>query len=118
MILTGKGFYTVNNTKYTLQGGDAFFIRPMESHFYQADSKNPWEYAWVGFGGYEAETVLEETVFSKSSVYYGKNENEDMIHKIKDLVAVYRKKRIKLAYPKWKIDGTVGRNESRKGRKI
>lgn len=92
VILTGKGFYTVNNTKYTLQGGDAFFIRPMESHFYQADSKNPWEYAWVGFGGYEAETVLEETVFSKSSVYYGKNENEDMIHKIKDLVAVYEKK--------------------------
>lgn len=71
VILGGKGSYTTGGVRYTLKAGDAFFIRPMESHFYQADREDPWEYAWVGFGGYEAETVLEETFFSKSPVYMG-----------------------------------------------
>lgn len=92
VIITGGGFYTTGGVTYRLHGGDAFFIRPMESHFYQADQKHPWEYAWVGFGGYEAETMLAETVFSHSPVYLSGDEKVKLIQGIKELVALYEKK--------------------------
>lgn len=92
VILTGGGAYTTGGKTYTLHGGDAFFIRPMESHFYQADQKNPWEYAWVGFGGYEAETMLAETVFSHNPIYRCADGEGNLISKVKELVTIYEKK--------------------------
>ena len=50
-ILSGKGRYHVNGDAYHLQAGDAFLIYPGETTVYEADEKNPWEYAWIGFGG-------------------------------------------------------------------
>ena len=37
VVLNGKGRYTAGGKTYLLTGGDAFFIRPMDSHYYQAD---------------------------------------------------------------------------------
>ena len=75
-----------------LTGGDAFFIRPMDSHYYQADRENPWEYAWVGFGGYEVETILEETVFARSPVYIGDGGDSEIGPIITKLVKLYEQK--------------------------
>lgn len=92
VILKGKGSYTAAGRTYFLEEGDAFFIRPMESHLYQADKKCPWEYAWVGFGGYEAETILEETVFARSPVYTGAGGEDQIRRIITKLVEQYEKK--------------------------
>ena len=38
------------------------FILPKEKvTFYQADSKHPWTYLWVGFSGSKAESILNKT---------------------------------------------------------
>ena len=36
---------------------------------YQADEKDPWEYAWVGFTGSDAKLILQATDFSQESPY-------------------------------------------------
>ena len=92
VVLTGKGRYTAGGKTYLLTGGDAFFIRPMDSHYYQADRENPWEYAWVGFGGYEVETILEETVFARSPVYIGDGGDSEIGPIITKLVKLYEQK--------------------------
>ena len=92
VVLNGKGRYTAGGKTYLLTGGDAFFIRPMDSHYYQADRENPWEYAWVGFGGYEVETILEETVFARSPVYIGDGGDSEIGPIITKLVKLYEQK--------------------------
>ncbi|AWB43663.1 AraC family transcriptional regulator [Paenibacillus sp. CAA11] len=51
IIISGKGYYSINNTKYFLKEGEGFMIPPNVSTFYQADEKNPWSYIWMGIGG-------------------------------------------------------------------
>ena len=51
VVLHGKGEFFYQEKKYELSAGDAFLIEPMQTHYYQADKEEPWEYAWVGFDG-------------------------------------------------------------------
>ena len=70
VVLDGKGIYKRNGETYHLKAGDAFLISPMESTYYQADEKEPWRYAWVGFDGMSAKDLLERTCFRNSCVYF------------------------------------------------
>ena len=47
VVLHGKGEFFYQEKKYELSAGDAFLIEPMQTHYYQADKEDPWEYAWV-----------------------------------------------------------------------
>lgn len=80
VILEGRGSYHKDGTAYDLRKGDAFLIPPMESSYYQADTENPWSYAWVGFDGKNCKELLSQTVFSDSFVFLNKNpENTDRL---------------------------------------
>ncbi|MCR2022916.1 AraC family transcriptional regulator, partial [Blautia pseudococcoides] len=70
VVLDGKGVYKRNGETYHLKAGDAFLISPMESTYYQADTKEPWRYAWVGFDGMSVEDLLKRTCFGNSCVYF------------------------------------------------
>ena len=48
-IFSGTGVLRANGTVYELSEGDIFIIHPGEVTKYQADSAQPWEYAWLGF---------------------------------------------------------------------
>jgi len=48
-VLDGCGEYIVNGHSYTAKKGDAFMIRPYETHLLRADNETPWEYVWIGF---------------------------------------------------------------------
>ena len=50
-ILSGNGYYKVNQKTYRLGKGDAFLICPDELIYYEADKKNPWTYTWICFNG-------------------------------------------------------------------
>ncbi len=50
-IEKGTGVFKNEHSEYRLKAGDAFLIRPGEVTTYIADSKNPWEYIWIGFTG-------------------------------------------------------------------
>lgn len=67
-VLSGEGIFRYKNNTFHLKEGDAFLISPMESVFYQADNENPWEYAWVGFDGQNAEEIMEQTCFSQACI--------------------------------------------------
>ena len=61
---SGKGYYKIKNTTFTLQAGDSFLVYPNTEVLYFADESDPWEYAWVGFTGSDASMILKATDFS------------------------------------------------------
>jgi AraC-like DNA-binding protein len=63
-IISGKGTYQVNGQSYALSAGDCFLVYPNTEVIYQADTEDPWEYAWVGFAGSDAAMILRATDFS------------------------------------------------------
>lgn len=66
--LSGKGEYHVNNKIYHVEAGDAFLIMPHVVTYYQADEKDPWTYAWVGFDGKKAKLYLERCHLDKHNL--------------------------------------------------
>lgn len=64
-ILSGKGVYRVDGREYALGAGDLFIVYPGVPIKYWADAENPWEYAWVGFNGSEADYLLRRTGLSR-----------------------------------------------------
>lgn len=48
-VVSGFGKFERESRTYRLGPGDIFVIPPMLETYYQADSKNPWHYIWIGF---------------------------------------------------------------------
>ena len=69
IVLNGKGKFDYQNQTWNLKAGDAFLIDPMQTHHYQADMNEPWEYAWVGFDGSAVDEFLSGTTLAASPVY-------------------------------------------------
>lgn len=64
-VISGSGYYEVNAKRYHLSAGDTFILYPDTEVKYYADLENPWEYAWVGFAGTDAASLIRATDFSK-----------------------------------------------------
>ena len=65
-IFSGKGFFSTNSNIYTLSAGQMFLITPGESVTYGSDAADPWYYAWIGFSGIRADTIIRQCGFSNS----------------------------------------------------
>ena len=64
-IFSGKGFYSMKNGNiFTLSAGQMFLIRPGEPVTYGSDAIDPWHYAWIGFTGIRADTIMRQCGFS------------------------------------------------------
>lgn len=72
-ILDGEGTYYENGREYKLGVGDGFLINPGTTTYYIADEKNPWEYCWIGFDGYEVKTILKNCGLQDSNVIFHVN---------------------------------------------
>lgn len=68
-IIAGCGYYKLKNKTYELHAGDAFLVYPNQEVTYYADVSDPWEYAWVGFNGSDALSILNATDFTKEKPY-------------------------------------------------
>ncbi|MCI8938658.1 MAG: AraC family transcriptional regulator [Dorea sp.] len=64
-IIRGCGYYRVGGREYRLKAGDTFLLFPQVESSYQADREEPWEYAWVGFAGNDAYSMITNTDFSR-----------------------------------------------------
>ena len=57
-IISGKGYYEIDQKRYELKAGDIFAAFPGVPITYYAHSTDPWEYCWAGFNGSDALTIL------------------------------------------------------------
>lgn len=80
-IISGKGYYKVNQETYTLYAGDTFLVYPNTEVLYYADENAPWEYAWVGFTGSDASMILQATDFSPQQPFIRDTPKGDAIHR-------------------------------------
>ncbi len=89
VVLEGKGIYRRNSHIYEMKKGDAFLIIPGDKCYYRADDEEPWEYAWIGFDGYEVPGILKDCrLTSENPVFHGGVE-EEWLSIIKELVDNY-----------------------------
>lgn len=68
-ILSGSGCYCTGNVSKHLEEGDTFILYPGVELRYQADADKPWEYAWAGFMGADAASLIRNTEFSRETPY-------------------------------------------------
>lgn len=68
-IISGTGYYSVNGETHKLLAGDTFILYPDTEVKYYADTEKPWEYAWVGFMGTDAATIIRSTDFTKEKPF-------------------------------------------------
>ena len=79
-VIRGKGRYRYGREEYTLGAGDAFLVYPNTVISYEADAKDPWEYAWVGFNGSDAAIILEATDFTREEPVICHVKSGEQIH--------------------------------------
>lgn len=63
-VVRGQGVLLCGQRRYPLRAGDTFLAYPNTVVHYCAGKREPWEYLWVGFGGRDAERILEQTGLS------------------------------------------------------
>ncbi|HWT73207.1 MAG TPA: AraC family transcriptional regulator [Mobilitalea sp.] len=88
-ILHGQGNYYVNGSTYHLQGGQGFLIYPGITTFYAADDQDPWEYCWIGFDGYEVNSILQNCDLSQTSLIFTDHNNSSLWEDFMALINVY-----------------------------
>ncbi len=67
-IISGEGYYEVDEQKYFLKQGDVFAIYPEDLVTYYADPENPWEFCWIIFGGKHAHIYYNNGGISHSGL--------------------------------------------------
>jgi AraC-like DNA-binding protein len=87
-ILNGQGSYFENGREHRLCTGDGFLITPGKTTYYIADSKNPWEYCWIGFDGYEVKTILDNCGFSETNLIFHLDD-DDLRESLLDLNQIF-----------------------------
>lgn len=50
-VVSGKGTVLIEDKEYNVKCGEVFLLPPDKNVYYYADSKEPWEYIWIGFTG-------------------------------------------------------------------
>lgn len=63
-VISGQGTLRCNQQTYPVKAGQLFLTYPSEVASYQADSKEPWQYCWVGFNGTDARRLVKLAGFS------------------------------------------------------
>lgn len=56
-VVSGKGALYCDGRSWPVGPGQGFLILPGEETYYQADDREPWHYAWVGYRGGQARSI-------------------------------------------------------------
>lgn len=48
-VVSGFGIFRIGDNEYKIRPGEIFIIPPYIETYYEADSKDPWDYIWIGF---------------------------------------------------------------------
>lgn len=69
LVLKGRGRLVVDGRQFDIGKGQGFIIKPDEVAFYQSDGTAPWTYAWVGFNGEKALSLLQNANLAGTVVF-------------------------------------------------
>lgn len=80
-VLSGSGFYSTDdsNNTWPLSAGQMFVIYPNEHVTYGSSKHDPLSYAWIGFRGMRAETLLKQCNFSKGKRILPSPDSSDIL---------------------------------------
>lgn len=92
VVLKGKGIYRTGEETFTIGEGEAFLIKPREITYYEADEKDPWEYGWVAFSGYEAERLLQEYRQDEKGYIYHFGSNDGWRSILNHLISAFEQR--------------------------
>lgn len=82
-VISGTGVFYCGPNKITVKKGQIFVIFPNTIAKYQADSKNPWHYTWVEFGGDEVKDVFSKLGITILNPVFTCNNGNDIVETIR-----------------------------------
>ncbi|MDO4620880.1 MAG: helix-turn-helix domain-containing protein [Lachnospiraceae bacterium] len=85
-ILSGSGFYTANGNTHILTAGQMFLIHPSEEITYGSDPVDPWSYAWIGFNGVRATSLVSQFGFTKEKLVLPAPDQNVILDKINSML--------------------------------
>ncbi len=59
-VKKGSGILQIGNKTYKVVSGECFLIFPHQIAYYESSTDNPWEYYWIGFIGFSAQSFIEQ----------------------------------------------------------
>lgn len=90
IIQAGQGILVLNGITFALEAGDGFLVPPDVPVFWQADDRNPWTYAWVGFHGMRAASVLERTGLGAAAPTFSHGDDPNLQQALSALISAAR----------------------------
>ncbi|MGY5240451.1 AraC family transcriptional regulator [Clostridium tertium] len=102
-VLDGKGYYYVDNNKYTVSKNQGFLINPNVVTFYQADKDNPWTYLWIGIDGNKVESYLNSVGLDKNNLIFKSDKNDALKEYVMEMLKHYKN----TPYDSFKIEGLL-----------
>lgn len=68
-VLEGQGTLTIDQHVFYIHKGDMFLIPAHKVAYYQADEKQPWCYAWIGYLGINAAKYTHQLQGKAADIY-------------------------------------------------
>ena len=66
-VVSGKGHLVLDDRKYEVEAGQGFLIPAQCKAYYEADSKDPWEYIWMHIDGPRAMELFNNAGISEDN---------------------------------------------------
>lgn len=102
-VLDGKGYYYVDNKKYTVSRNQGFLIAPNVVTFYQADKDEPWTYLWIGIDGDNVEFYLKSVGLDKTNLIFTSESNDELKGYVMEMLKHHKI----TPYDSFKIEGLL-----------
>ena len=81
-VISGKGHLVLNGKRHDIKAGQAFIIPEDTYAFYQADSKEPWEYIWLHIGGPKLPVIFRKAGISVDCPIFTPTDNWNKIEEL------------------------------------
>lgn len=72
-VISGKGYIEAENTRYTVEAGDFFFLNKLKTHVYYSDSVNPFTKMFVVLQGDYLDSLIKCFRITESVIIKKKN---------------------------------------------
>lgn len=97
-VKSGKGRFETHGRSYDIEPGKCFLIEPDQLAYYISDDSEPWEYYWIGFGGYSASAYIERMGFTGGTYIMEYTDQNRIIEQFEHVEAMGYREQNYLAY--------------------